>query len=217
MRTMRFKNRQTAAVELAKELKQYNNPLILAIPRGGVPIGQILAEQLHGDLDLVLVHKFGFPDQAEFALGAVTEDGSVYLGLGAERFGLSEKDVEQSARKEIKALREKRKLLTPHRPPFDPANRTVVIVDDGIATGATMQAAVRAMRDKNAHKIIVAAPVASQDALQRLAPEAAAVHVLFAPEDFFAVSQFYDEFDQVSDAEVVQMLSETQKPQQAPL
>lgn len=207
---MPFQDRSDAANQLAVRLKKkkVSTPLVLAVPRGAVPMGKVLADQLRGDLDIVLVHKFGFPSNPEFALGSVTEEGEIYLGIGAERHGLTEEDVEQAALSEIAKLKDKRRMLTPHHLPMLPEGRVVVIVDDGIATGATMTAAVRSLKGKGADRIIVACPVASSEAVQRLLNEGAEVEVLKIPEHFASVSEFFEDFSQVSDEEVVKILSE---------
>lgn len=204
-----FRDRDQAARLLEQRLSRFHGarPVVLGIPRGAVPMAKIIADALEGDLDIALVHKFTHPGHPEYALGSVTEEGGVYLGLGAERAGLDESDIAESARIEIAKLSAKRKLFTPHRRPVDVGGRIVIIVDDGIATGATMTAAVRSAREKGAAQVIVATPVASNDAVRRLEHEGAEVVSVLVPEVFFAVSEFYEDFAQVSDAEVVQALS----------
>lgn len=207
---MPFFNRNDAAEKLAHRLEEkgITRPLVLAVPRGAVPMGKVLADRLHGDLDIALVHKFGFPFNPEFALGSVTEEGDIFLGLGAERHGLKEEDIEQAALSEIAKLQNRRRIFTPNKLPMSPEGRTVIIVDDGIATGATMTAAVRSLKGKGADRIIIACPVASSDAVTRLINEGAEVEVLEIPEHFMSVSQFFEDFEQVSDEEVVKILSQ---------
>ena len=205
----RFSDRLQAAELLAERLKPElggHGALVLGVPRGAVPMARAIADSVGGELDIVLVHKFGHPHHPEFALGSVTEEGGVYLGMGAERMGFGEEEIGDAARREILRLREKRRLLTPGRASVDVSDRIVVIVDDGIATGATMTAAVRSVKDKGASRVIVAAPVASSDAVSRLTSEGADVVTLSVPEPFFAVSEFYDDFAQVEDDEVIDAL-----------
>ena len=206
---MIFRDRDQAARLLEQRLSRFHGarPVVLGVPRGAVPMAKIIADALDGDLDIVLVHKVGYPGHPEFALGSVTEEGGVYLGMGAESAGLDENDIADSARIEIAKLAAKRQLFTPHRRPVEVGGRIVIIVDDGIATGATMTAAVRSVREKGAASVIVATPVASNDAIRRLEAEGAEVVSVLVPEVFFAVSQFYEDFAQVEDEEVIQALS----------
>lgn len=207
---MEFTDRIQAAHKLAKELEgqKGKHPLVLAVPRGAVPMAKIISDHLGGELDVILVHKFGFPGNPEFALGSVSEDGAIYLGIGAERYGLNEDDVEGSAMTEIKKLQAKRRLYTPHRSHKPVSGRLVIVVDDGIATGATMTAAVRSLQDQGASRIIVATPVAAGEAARRLHNEGAEVCILKIPEEFLSVGQFYEDFSQVSDSEVIRILKE---------
>jgi predicted phosphoribosyltransferase len=206
-----FKNRLEAAKQLSESLKDFrgHRPLVLGVPRGAVPMAALIARELGGDLDIVLVHKVGHPDHPEFAVGSVTEEGDVLLGEGARRLGMSEQDLEEQALAEIRELRRRRNLFTPGRGAIAVQGRVVIIVDDGIATGATMTAAVRSLKEKQAARIIVATPVATAEAVERLRLEGAEVRVLSLPRVFYAVSQFYDEFAQVEDDEVVEVLNRT--------
>jgi predicted phosphoribosyltransferase len=205
-----FKNRTDAALQLCDQfsLSLLKNPLVLAIPRGGVPIGSVLARQLKGDLDIVLVHKLGAPGQPELAIGAVDESGNGFIHDYAQKLGVSEHYLEEEKLKQLKGLRKRRKLFTPHRQPLDPSGRDVLIVDDGIATGSTMVAALRSLKKLHPRRLIVTVPVASPSALREIAKYADQVVCLFAPEPFFGVGQFYEDFSQVSDEEVIQILSQ---------
>lgn len=198
-----FEDREDAAVKLLNRLRDIKGekPLVLGVPRGAIPMAKIIADGLEGELDMVLVKKIGHPLQPEFAIGAVTEDGQIILGIGALKHGFSEKDIEEKAVQEAAKLQRKRRMFT-GRPPLDPDGRTVIIVDDGIATGATMSAAVQSMKSKGAKRIIVAAPVASMQAVHLLEAEGAEVRTLGVPEYFGAVSYYYRHFAQVSEAEV---------------
>lgn len=205
---MMFHDRIHAARLLVEKLEDQKgkHPLVLAIPRGAVPMARVIAEGLGGDLDVVLVHKFGFPENPEFALGSVTEEGAIYPGIGAERSGVSEKSMECFAHEEIRKLKLKREMYTPHHQPKDVAGRLAIIVDDGIATGATMTAAVKALQSRGAARIIVATPVASPEAVRRLVCEGAEVRALDIPTGFMSVGDFFEDFSQVSDDEVIRTL-----------
>jgi putative phosphoribosyl transferase len=204
----RFHNREHAADELANRLGDLKSqmPLILGIPRGAMKMAKIISERLAGDLDLLLVHKVGHPAHPEFGIASVTEEGDIYSGERFGQMGLSESDLRRLADEEIRKLREKREMYTPGRRAIDPVRRTCVIVDDGIATGVTMLAAVRSLKAKGAGRVIVAAPVASKEAVRNLEKEGADVRAVFVPEVFYAVGLFYHEFDQVSDEEVIDIM-----------
>lgn len=205
---MIFKDRNDAAQRLADALAQYRgkNPLILAIPRGAVSMGRTLADVLGGELDVVLVRKLGAPENREFAVGAVDETGWVYVAPYASTAGASEAYIEGETREQMKVLRARRSQYTPHRPPIDAAGRIAIVVDDGLATGATMIAALHAVRSKKPARLICAVPVAAPDSLERVRPYADEVVCLDAPEGFHAVSLFYRRFEQVEDEEVKALL-----------
>jgi predicted phosphoribosyltransferase len=205
-----FRDRTEAAHLLADRLEwaQGKNPLILAIPRGAVPMGRIVADRLQGDLDVVLVHKIGAPYNPEYAIGSVSEFGKIHRSPVWAESGASEADFATAAKNEIERLSQRRKLYSPHLSPTSPQGKIVIIVDDGIATGSTMVAAVRAIRAMNPLKIVVAAPVAAPGAVRTLEKEADELCVLDTPEDFYSISQFYANFDQVTDEEVLGILSQ---------
>ncbi len=207
---MVFNNRQDAAERLAEKLASYRgqNPLVLAVPRGAVPMGRVLAQRLRGELDVVLVHKLGAPGNPEFAVGSVDETGQLYLADYTAELGIGAHYLEQEKESQLATLRQRRREYTPVRPPIDPRGRIAIVVDDGIATGATMIAALRAARAKGPKRLIAAVAVAPPDAIQRLAAEADEVVCLHAPEQFHAVGQFFRDFPQVSDAEVIRLLHE---------
>lgn len=182
------------------------HPLVLAIPRGAVPMAEILARELEGDLDVVLVRKIGAPGDPEFAVGAVDESGSLSLSPEARLIGIGPEEAEAERQRELLVIRERRRLWGKGRPPVDPSGRTVIIVDDGMATGATMASALRFLREKKPKILVAAVPVASREALDRIRPLADRTVSLLTPERFLSVSQFYESFPQVGDEEVRRIL-----------
>lgn len=207
---MLFANRVDAAARLAHALACYDgrNPLVLAIPRGAVPMAKVIAQALHGEFDVVLVRKLGAPGNPEFAIGAIDESGWVYRSPWAESAGADEGYFERVARRELDTLRSRRAQISPLRPARDPAGRIVIVVDDGLATGATMIAALHCLRAKAPAKLVCAVPVAPADTLENVRAYCDEVVCLHTPADFYAVGQFYADFGQVEDAEVVRLLAE---------
>ena len=205
---MFFKDRAEAARLLTERLADWKGrrPLVLAVPRGAVPMGRIVADALGGDLDVVLVRKLGAPGNPEFALGAVDEHGGVYLNPYATSYA-SREFLDAEAARERATIARRRALYTPVRPPLDPKGRVCIVIDDGIATGATLIAALRAVRARKPERLIAAVGVAPPDTLKRLEDEADEVVCLHAPEYFGAVGQFFADFSQVEDDEVVRLLA----------
>ena len=204
-----FRDREEAARELSVALSSWRgaHPLVLAIPRGAVPMGEILARELGGDLDVVLVRKIGAPGDPEFAIGAVDESGTLSLSSEARLIGIGPGEAEGERQRELLLIRERRRLWGRGRPPVDPAGRTVIIVDDGMATGATMASALRFLREKNPKILVAATPVASREALERIRPLADRILSLRTPERFLSVSEFYESFPQIGDEEVRRILA----------
>jgi len=206
---MMFESRIDAARRLAEALAKYQgrNPLILAIPRGAVEMGRVLADELEGELDVVLVRKLGAPYSAEFAVGAIDETGWAYVADHAAGAGADAAYLEREKRAQLEILRRRRVHYTPHRPPIDPKGRIAIVVDDGLATGATMIAALHAVRAKQPERLVCAVPVAPPDSLELVRPYCDELVCLEAPPGFFAVGQFYREFRQVEDDEVIELLA----------
>jgi predicted phosphoribosyltransferase len=204
-----FASRTDAARRLAEPLGRYRgkNPLVLAIPRGAVEMGRVLADALGGELDVVLVRKLRSPTSAEFAIGAIDETGWAYVAPYAARYGADSAYLEREQRTQLETLRRRRAEYTPARPPIDPRDRIVIVVDDGLATGATMLAALHAARAKVPARLVCAVPVAAPDSLALVRPHCDEVVCLEAPPEFYAVGQFYREFRQVEDEEVVALLA----------
>jgi putative phosphoribosyl transferase len=210
----RFASRAAAAAALAVELARYRGqrPLVLAIPRGAVPMGRVLADTLGGELDVVLVRKLGAPGNPEFAVGAVDDSGWTYVTEFARAAGADTAWLRTETAAQRAVLERRRTLYTPTRASIDPRDRIAIVVDDGLATGATMIAALHAVRAKGPARLVCAVPVASPDALERVRPYADEVVCLYAPEWFSAVGQFYDDFRQVDDEEVVATLAHPPTP-----
>ena len=206
---MVFKNREQAAHQLASRLTAYKDahPLVLAIPRGAVPMAKIIATELEGDFDVVLVRKLGAPGNPEFAIGAVDETGWVYVAPYARQVGAGAEYIALAKQRELATISARRQQYSPLRPAFDPQGRIVIVVDDGLATGATMIAALHALRARAPQRLICAVPVAPPDTLENVSAFADEVVCLHSDPNFRAVGQFYLEFDQVSDDEVIRLLS----------
>jgi putative phosphoribosyl transferase len=205
-----FVDRTDAAQRLAKALAPYRgqNPLVLAIPRGAVPMGKILAAALDGELDVVLVRKLRAPFSPEFAVGAIDESGWIYVAPHAREAGADEAYLARESETQLALLRRRRAQYTPARAPIDPAARVAIIIDDGLATGATMIAALHSVRAKHPRRLVCAVPVAAPQSLAAVAPYADEVVCLEAPIAFHAVGQFYRSFAQVEDETVIATLAE---------
>jgi putative phosphoribosyl transferase len=206
---MAFEDRTDAARQLVAALARYRgkNPLVLAIPRGAVPMGRLIADALGGELDVVLVRKLGAPGNPEFAVGAVDEAGWEYIADYAAEMGASKTYLAEEARTQLATMRTHRAAYTPARAPIDAAGRIVIVVDDGLATGATMMAALHSVRARGPKRLVCAVPVAAPDSLEMVRPHADEVVCLETPDAFHAVGQFYRTFGQVEDREVVAALA----------
>ncbi len=210
---MPFNNRVEAGRQLAKALASYKTqkPVVLALPRGGVPVAAEVAKALDAPLDLVLVRKIGVPYQPELAMGAVV-DGSKPVVVRNEHIielaGVSEADFNAIRDQELAEIERRRKLYVGDRPHPEIKDHTAIVVDDGIATGATTRAALRAIRTREPRKLVLAVPVAPTQTLEELKSEADTIVCLEDHEDFGAIGFFYYDFRQISDAEVIDLLAQ---------
>lgn len=210
-----FRDRTEAGRRLAERLQHLRDrdPVVLALPRGGVPVGFEIASALGCPLDVVLVRKIGAPHQPELALGAVVDGEQAETVINedvAASVGASEDYIEQATRRELEEIERRRQLYRGERPRAEVAGRTAIVVDDGIATGATMRAALIAIRRAGPAHLVLAAPVAPPDTIEKLAREVDEVVCLATPWLFFAIGRFYDDFHQVSDQEVIDLLERAQ-------
>lgn len=203
-----FHDRLDAARQLAAQLQDYRDqqPLVLAIPRGAVPMAKALAAALQGDLDVVLVRKLGAPFSPEFAIGSVDESGWTFIAPDAASSGANADYIAAEKQRQMATILQRRAQYTPLRPAQNPARRIVIVVDDGMATGATMVAALHSLRLRQPRTLVCAVPVSSPDALEKVRPLADVVVCLQAPDNFQAVGQFYRDFAQVEDREVMALL-----------
>jgi putative phosphoribosyl transferase len=203
-----FENRTDAAEQLAKALEQYkgDDPLILGIPRGAVPMARIIAERLNGDTDVVLVRKLRAPGKPEYAIGSVDESGWAYVTADAAAAGADEVYIASEKAMQLETIRARRAAYTAHRDSIDPRGRVVIVVDDGLATGSTMVAALHALRAAQPLRLICAVPVAPAETVERIRAYCDEVVCLDTPAQFYAVGQFYRDFPQVSDEEVIDLL-----------
>jgi predicted phosphoribosyltransferase len=199
-----FNDRKDAANQLAEPLKAYQNQkdtIVIAIPRGGVEIGAELAKQLFLPLDVFFVKKISHPDSPEFAIGAVSSTSALI-----ENNGVSKEYLNQETIRIQNALIAKEQLYRKAFKPLDLKNKTVILVDDGVATGNTLILTARLIRALHPHKIVIAIPVGPKEAQKRLKAEADEVIFLHTPANFFSIGQFYQDFAQVEDAQAIQLL-----------
>jgi putative phosphoribosyl transferase len=205
-------DRAEAGRRLAERLRHLKdaNPVVLAVPRGGVPVGLPIAQALGAPLDLLLARKIGAPEQPELALGAVVEGDPPQTVLNdriVRALGISPAEIAQEAERQLEEIARRRRLWLRGRPPVSPRGRTAIIVDDGIATGATVRAALAALARAGAARRVLAAPVAPKEtaeALRGLCDEAV---FLAEPPDLGSVGAFYADFHQLDDAEVAELLA----------
>lgn len=213
-----YRDRREAGRMLATRLRQHltghepHELLVLALPRGGVPVGVEVARELNAPLDLIVVRKLGVPAHPEFAMGAIASGGAEILDRALiSRLGLSALHVAAIADRELSELRRREALYRGHLPPVDLRGRVVVLVDDGLATGSTMRAAISVTRERGAARVIVAIPAGAAEACERLEGEVDALVCPFRPDPFYAVGLWYQDFNAVGDAEVRNLLAAAQR------
>jgi putative phosphoribosyl transferase len=206
-----FADRTEAGRRLAERLARFGGeqPLVLALPRGGVPVGFEVAHALDAPLDLILVRKIGAPFQPELAIGAVVDGDQAETVLRhdlIEHFQISERYIERACARELEEIERRRRLYGAGRPKVEVRERTAIVVDDGIATGATMEAALHATRRAGPRRLVLAVPVAPPDTIERLRPQVDEIECLMTPGYLGAIGMFYADFSQLSDREVVALL-----------
>ena len=204
-----FRNREEAARLLARRFdgRELRDPLVLAIPRGGVVTGAVLARELGAELDVVLSRKLRAPFQPELAIGAVGEDGKVYLNPAVkDRLDLDDEFIAKECARQLDEIARRKALFRAVRSQATIAGRSVIVTDDGIATGATMIAALEVARASHPFEMIVAVPVASPDRLRKVRRRCDEVICLLAPSNFRAIGQFYEDFTQVEDEYAMELL-----------
>jgi putative phosphoribosyl transferase len=213
-----FPNREDAGRRLAAELQPYaaEHPIVLALPRGGVPVGYEIARALHAPLDVWVVRKIGVPWHPELGVGAVAEGGYVHLNQDIlVHIGLSKKELAEATHSEEREVEQRVRRFRGDRPAPLLSHRTVILVDDGIATGGTVRAAIRSVRAQAPKKIILAVPVAAPETVAALSTEVERVVCLMTPSELHAIGLWYQDFRQVPDDEVVQVLDRARKEREA--
>lgn len=207
----RFRDRAEAGRILARHLQHYGDRtdvVVLALPRGGVPVAHEVAHALSSPLDVFLVRKLGVPGQEELAMGAIASGGTRVLNdeVIAE-LGIPESIVEEASRRQQEELQRQEQLYRGNRPPIDGRGKTVILIDDGLATGSTMRAAVRALRQEHPARIVVAVPTGAASTCEQLRQEVDEVVCVIMPEVFYAVGLWYQDFSQTTDEQVRDLLS----------
>ena len=208
---MLFKNRQHAGQVLARQLDHYRGHrevLVLALPRGGVPVAFEVADALCVPLDVLTVRKLGLPGDEEYAMGAIAEDGVLVRNLSVAEVQIPPDAVAEVITREQAELARRKQLYRGTHPPLPVEKHIVILVDDGMATGSTMRAAVRAVRQKTPVRIVVAVPVAAPEVCKSFRDEVDELICVLTPDSFRAVGQWYQDFDQTSDAQVQALLEE---------
>lgn len=208
-----FQDRTSAGRLLANELVRMNlqDPVVLALPRGGIPVGLEIAKALQAPLDLILIRKIGLPSQPELAAAAVVDGERADLVINEQVMtwsGLSLETLHSLAERELKEIERRRRIYLSNRAPISVKGRTAIVVDDGIATGTTVRAALKALAKRGTKQIVLAVPVAAVDEIASLREQVASVVCLIPARAFLGISSFYEDFHQLKDAEVIHLLQE---------
>jgi predicted phosphoribosyltransferase len=203
---MIFTNRNVAAELLLKRLSGFRNKnvIVAGIPRGAMPMAKVIADGLHGELTALLVHKISSPENEEFAIGCVGLSGHIHFLSHGGKYGLTKSSLDELASDELRVLKKRQERYGLGEMNFQ--GKTVIIVDDGIATGATIQCAIHEVRSQLPKKIIVATPVASSDAFLEIESLVDELIVLYVPTVMFSIGEFYEHFPQISDYEIMNIL-----------
>lgn len=212
--TISFKNRQEAGVLLARLLMRYaDRPdvIVLALPRGGVPVGFQVAAALDAPLDVVMVRKIGMPGYPEYAVGAISGDQTLFQSDIIEAYGISPSAIEPIVLRERKEIERREAMYRAGRPPLQLQGKIAILVDDGLATGSTMRVALRSIRKARPARIVVAVPIAAAETRQQLADEADEMICIGTPVPFYGVGQWYEDFEQVGDDEAIRLLREAER------
>lgn len=206
---MVFKDRIEAGRQLAVLLKPLveQDAIILGLPRGGVPVAYEIAKQLHKPLDVIIVRKLGVPWQPELAFGAIGEENQIYLNQSIiKEIGIAKEVQVEIESRESEEIKKRQLRFRGDQKPLNIINKCVIIVDDGIATGATVQVAIQVVRQRGAREIFVAAPVAARESVRQLSSQVSKCLILYIPEHFYAVGEWYEDFTTVTDEEVADIL-----------
>lgn len=211
---MLFNDRQDAGRQLAQRLVAYRDqdPVVVALPRGGVPVAYEVARALGAPLDVIIARKLGAPGQPELGIGAIAQGGSIYLNTELiRRLGVSEDYLRRVAAEESREIERRLETYRRGRAPLDVSGRVAILIDDGLATGATMRAAIRALRAQGARAVVMAVPVCAPDTLAAIRPEVDAAICVAVPRDFRAVGLWYRDFSQTTDEEVIELLDRAER------
>jgi putative phosphoribosyl transferase len=212
-----FSDRRDAGARLAEALDSFANKsdvVVLALPRGGVPVGYEIAKQLGVPLDVLVVRKLGVPGHEELAMGAIASGGSLIVNRELVRtLGIPDATLHHTIERERRELERRERVFRGDRPPLDVTGKTVIVVDDGLATGSTMLAAIQALRARHPAQLVVAVPVASPDTCQTLRTYVDQMICLYTPEPFYGVGLWYDDFSQTTDEEVRELLERARREQ----
>jgi putative phosphoribosyl transferase len=207
-----FKNRIDAGRQLAEKLKHYKNRkniIVLALPRGGAVTGREIAHSIGAPLDVLIVRKLGFPGQEELAMGAISETGATVFNQRVISYGVSEKYIDEAISIQKKEIERRIDLYREGRRLENLEGKTILLVDDGIATGATIKAAIATLKEEKLGRLVIAVPVSSQETAEELRAVSDEFLSLYIPADFIAVGNYYQDFTQVTDEEVTEILKES--------